>query len=80
MLYMCRKSYNNTYGICGVNIYKQYAKLKGVVFVKIVLTGNIQEVTDVCLELEGWSLDNFVTDGDGLISVRLIKEDVNEQA
>lgn len=47
---------------------------------KIVLTGNIEEVTDVCLDLEGWSLDNFVTDGDGLFSVRLIKEDFNEQA
>lgn len=47
---------------------------------KIVLTGNIQEVTSACLDLEDWSLDDFVTDGDGLVSVRLIKEDVNEQA
>lgn len=47
---------------------------------KIVLTGNIKEVTDACLDLEGWSLDDFVTDVDGLVSVRLIKEDVNEQA
>lgn len=47
---------------------------------KIVLIGNIQEVTDVCLDLEGWSLDDFVTDGHGLVSVRLFKEDLHEQA